>query len=216
MKKLILPFFIVLVSILAGCGGGKKQEVAKKPTETIEIPLGETKKESTMLSFFEDDVNAFEDVETFVLDEESSIKEDQPKMAQADGKENESVDLQEPTQQVDKDMRVVYFDYDSNEMRNDQKETMKSLKKDIKAWTKKGYKIVFRGHACRWSPQGDSIYNMVRSNERADTLAESLGVAENKRLVLGLGYEEPIIIEDKLTKEGQAPNRRVEIYPIAA
>ena len=57
---------------------------------------------------------------------------------------------------------------------------------------------------------------MILSNDRARSLADTLQVPDDKRTVLGLGYEEPVVIQDVKTKEGQAPNRRVEIYPIAA
>jgi len=210
MKKYSFTLSLVLLSLLAGCGG-KKTTIPEQPEQSLTMPLSNNPKEKTMLSFFDDEkIPAFEEVETFVLDEDSP-KQTNQKLAQAG---NESFNLEEPKHSVDKEKCVVYFDYDSNSIRNDQKATIASLKKEIKKWIKQGYKVVFRGHSCHWSPKADSVYNMILSNERARSLADMLQVPEENRTIVGLGYEEPMVLEGTRTKEGQAPNRRVEIYPI--
>jgi outer membrane protein OmpA-like peptidoglycan-associated protein len=211
MKNHYLFLSLALISLLAGCGGGQKIKKEESAHNSPAIPLSE-KKDGALLSFFDDEaIPAFEDVETFVLDEDSP-KQDTTKLAHAN---NPSFSLEEPRHVVDKEKYVVFFDYDSNTIKDDQKSTIVSLKKEIKKWIKQGYKVVFRGHSCRWSPKADSVYNMILSNERARSLADNLQVPEDKRTIIGLGFEEPMVIQDVRTKEGQAPNRRVEIYPIA-
>ncbi|MGE0206443.1 MAG: OmpA family protein [Candidatus Babeliales bacterium] len=209
-KRNLFPLFIILLGVLAGCGDKQVKEV-KPDTEgqKLAMPLGGDSK-GTLLSFFDEDTNTFDDVETFVLDEESHDKG--MVVAKADAKE----EFRLKPARTEGEKCCIYFDYDSNEPRADQKAQLKAVRSEINKWQKKGYKIVFRGHACCWSPKGDSLYNMIRSNERAIHAANMLGVPESKRILIGVGYDEPMIMEQAVTKEGQAANRRVEIYPLVS
>jgi len=155
------------------------------------------------VSFFDEDLGAFEDIETLVLDEEAAEK---------NGK-NTVLAFAEPIEN-DEDALVVYFDYDSSKVREDQRAKLANVKKQVNSWVEEGKKVVFKGHSCTW--HGTKDYNLALSNQRAGDLVQNIfGNADQSQVkVFGVGNEELAAFEN--TFEGQAPNRRVEIYGISA
>ncbi len=201
-------FFALLILILGlnGCGGRKNRTEPKQTHKpTTDMPTHDSK--TTKVSFFDEDASGFEDVETFVLDEESNA----PQPAQA----NTTLAWQESAATPAGHERVVYFNYDSSRPREDQQPNLAMAKESVKEWANQGHKVVFKGHACRY--HGEPAYNTALSNQRAHDLAmeitKDLGIAKEMVQCFGVGNEEPMVYDDTL--EGNAPNRRVEIYSLA-
>ncbi|MEX0940374.1 MAG: OmpA family protein [Candidatus Babeliales bacterium] len=204
MKKILFSLSFSLILILASCRDEKQFTKPMQKSKNIAIPIPED--DTIKLSFFDDqEVGDFDDMESFVLDD----SQDDKNLSLV---ENEALfGLQESEQ--NKQMRVVYFDYDSRKPRADQQETMQMLSDNIKQWTKKGYKVVFKGHSCLW--HGTRAYNLALSGQRAQCLADMCQIPKDNLKVFGVGNEEPMVFDNK-TKEEQGANRRVEVYPIIA
>ncbi|MBI2775350.1 OmpA family protein [Candidatus Dependentiae bacterium] len=202
MQKKLLVFVTLFIIVLSGCGKKKvKREHPANLAAAVDMPV--PSKGQPKVSFFDEDLGAFEDVETLVLDEENAQK----------GAKNDVLALGE-LDQNDEDVLVVYFDYDSPKVRDDQKAKLASVKKQVDTWVDEGKKVVVKGHSCTW--HGTKDYNLALSNQRASDLAQTLvgDSAKGNVKVFGVGNEELAAFEN--TFEGQAPNRRVEIYAINA
>ncbi|HEX2978442.1 MAG TPA: OmpA family protein [Candidatus Babeliales bacterium] len=203
MQKKILLFVTLFIIALSGCGKKKvKREHPANLAAAVDMPVP-SKGGQPKVSFFDEDLGAFEDVETLVLDEENAQKVEK----------SDVLALDEPDQS-DEDVLVVYFDYDSAKVRDDQKAKLASVKKQVDEWVDEGKKVVVKGHSCTW--HGTKDYNLALSNQRASDLAQTLvgDSAKGNIKVFGVGNEELAAFEN--TFEGQAPNRRVEIYAINA
>jgi outer membrane protein OmpA-like peptidoglycan-associated protein len=197
-KKLLISTFIVALLGLTSC---KRQQPSKpqtnRPEQHITMPAG-SDSTNTKVSFFNDDVGEFEHIDTLALEEEQI-------------KQPETLAWDEPAQ-VNPELKTVYFEYDSTTPRPDQQATLAQVSRAVNEWISKGYKVVFKGHACRW--HGTRAYNLALSQERASSLARRLNLKSGTYSTFGVGNEELISFEN--TKDGQAPNRRVEIYPLAS
>ena len=214
MKKNILLVVVVLLIGLSGCFGGKKakkvQHRREKSAQDVAMPLSGNNEE-IKIGFFDENMGGFEDIEAYVLDEESPEGKDLM-LAHNDELAEISFSLEEPKQQHELATKVVYFDYDSAEVQDDQKSAVDMISKKVVQWEKQGYKVVFKGHSCKW--HGTRAYNIALSGQRAQCMADLCNVPKDNIKVFGVGSEEPVIFEN--TKEGQSPNRRVEVYAIAA
>lgn len=204
-KFLVIPF-ILLVG-LSGCGGwSKKANRTQSRRRTATKVVKPQQDDEMKLGFFDENI---EDMESFVLDQESGTKD----MALAHNELSEvNFSLDEPKQEPGLETQVVYFDFDSTDMRNDQKNSVNNVISKIKQWEKQGYKVVCKGHSCKW--HGTRAYNLALSQQRAQCMADLCKISKNAMKVFGVGNEEPVSFEN--TMQGQAPNRRVEIYPISA
>lgn len=155
-----------------------------------------------------------EDVEAFVLEEEQfATGFDGSRVAY-----NHDETLTDYTlEQVDakEDTQVVYFPYDSKDLDSSQKELLKIAATKAQELVKEGKTVCCKGHSCLW--HGTRAYNLALSQSRANVIANYLekeaGIPQEKIKIFGVGTEEPIAFEE--TKEGQAPNRRVEVYALA-
>lgn len=208
MNKKALGLLFICIIGLSGC---KKQKPAPKKGDSkqVNMPFSDSTK-NAKVSFFDADVNEFEDNESFVLDEESGNKDIM--VAQNSSNETELAWGHPAVQQGQ--TQVVYFDYDSTQPRADQKGKLATVKNKVKEWTQQGYNVVCKGHACKW--HGTRSYNVALSNQRAKWMADickECQIPANSIKFFGVGNEEPV--SNETTFESQAVNRRVEIYPVA-
>ncbi len=203
MQKKIIVLLGMFIIGLSGCGGKRKTVTRNRGTDVaaaVDMPLG--KDGHPKVSFFDQDLGEFENIETFVLDDETA----------AQG--SSTVALNNAQSDDQKDALVVYFDYDSTKVRKDQQKQLAAAKEQVSKWAQKGCKVVFKGHSCKW--HGTKDYNMALSNQRAGKLAElclSDDTVEQAK-IFGVGNEELVSLDTSF--EGQAPNRRVEIYALGA
>ncbi len=107
----------------------------------------------------------------------------------------------------------IYFDLNRYRIRPSEKQKLADTVKAVKSLVDKGMSVVVEGHACCYG--GSPAYNMMLSEKRAQIVAQEFiknGIAEDRIKVVGRGNEMPVVMEQG--KEQQAPNRRVEIYPL--
>jgi peptidoglycan-associated lipoprotein len=190
---LLVPF------VLGGCGKTNKKEKKNKRSDdkSMSIPLASADAKS---SFFD------EEVEAFVLEDE--LKNGSQAVAK-----NDEVSWVAETDA--KGFKPIYFDFDRYGVRADQQEQVESDVKQAKKIVAKGEKVVVEGHACHSA--GSKSYNLLISEQRAQEIArrlESEGIAANRVTVVGRGTEMPVILGGD--KNAQAPNRRVELFPLAS
>ncbi len=212
MRQLPTLYLCIALAItLSSCKKNQLQTVpASKNCEYTHIPLGHS--DSGSISIFD------EDVEAFVLEEEVENPFNEMNNTALAFNQPEPC-LQEFTfEQLDAkdDVQTVYFAYDSKKPKAGQQETLNAITKKVQEWCKEGKKICCKGHSCRW--HGTKAYNIALSANRAEIIANEIAqraaVSKNAIKVFGVGNEEPITCDN--TQEGQAPNRRVEIYALAA
>lgn len=189
---------------LSGCGR-KKQQVKKVQHDPVSMPVASDK--NPKLGFFDENVGAFDDLESFVLDDEAMQQNQYPLVTQTD---KQSFDVA-ATDRTVPETEVVYFDYDSDQIRADQKNALAQIQKTVSQWIKDGQTVVFKGHSCKW--HGTRAYNVALSSARAEKMAQLCNISKDRMKVFGVGNEEPIVFEN--SKDGQAPNRRVEIYAVS-
>lgn len=203
MKKHLLGALVASLVLLTGCWDKKKvqpvqaknEEVATQPTAS----QSSNNAKNSLLSFFNDqDINEDSDL-VAITDADESL-------------EGSAFELADAGDKVHEKSCVVYFDYDSTHPRKDQGQAVAELNQKINEWIDEGYQVAFCGHSCRY--HGTDIYNMALSEQRAQSLKKMCALDNSKVKVFGVGNEQPVVAED-MTKEGQAPNRRVEVYPIA-
>lgn len=191
-------FVLVLLVGAAGCGKkNKKADNRKANTEiasNVDIPVAD----EGVRSFFDEEIGEF------ALADDQKAKDEFNWEDQKNGK-----------------FKVVYFEFDKYEIKNDQKDTVASnidlIKKSITDAQAEGKQpvVVIEGHACHSA--GSAVYNLALSEKRAkvlsDTLIEAGVPAENIKIV-GRGQEVPAILDGKPVEGDRAqqwPNRRDEI-----
>ena len=211
-----IGFLLILIALnLTGCK--KDQKTSLRPAREgayVDMPLGG--------DYGYGSVSVFdEDVEAFVLEEESlespfdgslsnqvSLAYNQPDASVQDFT-FEQLDTKD-------DMQTVYFSYDSKDPDHDQDENLRTLAQRAQAMNAEGRIVCCKGHSCRW--HGTRAYNIALSMNRANVIASYLeneaGIPKSNIKIFGVGNEEPVALEN--TKDGQAPNRRVEVYALAA
>ena len=193
------------ITLAPGCGGKKikQSQEPKREVALVDMPLG--LEDSNGPRFVFDD-----DIEAFVLDEANVS--DNVTLAQAS---EPVLDFEWDALEKSEQVAAVYFPYDGKVPLANQKENMEKVDQLATALYEKGETICLKGHGCKY---GTAAYNVALSNTRASTikkhLVEELHIPESHIKTFGVGNEEPVAFE--MTKEGQAPNRRVEIYGIKA
>lgn len=210
-KKLLFTLLIMGI-LLSGCRKNERphQPVDQNDIETarqegVFIPLAHN--DSASVSLFD------EDIEAFVLEDET----DNPHASSMTLAHNDAQQLdftwEEPPHLKD-EIITVNFPYDSYRPLSDQK-ALAQLTQKAQEMYKNNRIVCCKGHACPY--HGTSIYNIVLSKRRADVIAlqlEQAGIPKSHIKTFGVGNEEPIVLAD--SQEGNAPNRRVEIYALAA
>ena len=120
----------------------------------------------------------------------------------------------------DKKCKIIYFDYDRNDIRADQTTHVAvntdTVKHIINESIEAGYNpiIQINGHA---SEEGTAAYNISLSEKRAKTIADAFtqaGVSEHNIKIVAHGKEQPALLDGKPIR-GRCPqqelNRRVEV-----
>lgn len=157
-----------------------------------------------------------DDVEAFVLEEEQFSNPLEGTLLTHNHDEPIMQDYSLEQLDTKDELQVVYFPYDSKEPAGKQQELLHMIAQKAQETVKEGKTICCKGHSCQW--HGTRAYNLALSNSRAHTIAGYLekeaGIPKEKIKIFGVGTEEPVAFED--SKDGQAPNRRVEIYSLAA
>lgn len=218
MKKVFLFFVVILLFIVPGCRD-KLNKTGKKSSRKVLIPREKKKaKNKTGRSLFLEG----EDIKEFVFEEENegnmlshdlTHQKATVKLVESDSEDTDFASRQ--IEQLKYGFKRVYFDFDRYAIRKDQKDALSiNLKAVKRALTEgKDIAIVVEGHACRFA--GSDVYNIVLSEERAQSVAKWLvgqGVPVERLKIVGRGNEMPLVPHgDKIA---QAPNRRVELYTI--
>jgi len=103
--------------------------------------------------------------------------------------------------------RLVYFDYDSFEIRPEFQTLLESHAKVLKA--DKAKRVALEGHT---DERGGREYNLALGQKRSEAVRRSLtllGVGESQLEAVSFGKEKPAV--QGATEEAWAKNRRVEI-----
>jgi peptidoglycan-associated lipoprotein len=111
------------------------------------------------------------------------------------------------SQQPEAMARVVYFDYDSFEVRAEYAATLEANARYLK--TNSGRKIALEGHT---DERGGREYNLALGQKRAEAVRRSLslmGVSESQMEPVSFGEEKPAALG--MDEESYAKNRRVEL-----
>lgn len=209
-KKLIVALALLMIT-LSGCKKTQKRTVTTRNESTeqvgdIAMPIAQN--DATSVSLFD------EDIEAFVLEEEvdNPFVQDNMKVVQNDTQQLDFT-WEEPAHLKD-EMVTVHFPYDSCTPLEDQKQLAELTKKAQEIY-KNDRIVCLKGHSCKW--HGTSVYNLALSMKRSNAMAEYLmqaGIPKSHIKVFGVGNEELVAFDD--SQDGQAPNRRVEMYALAA
>lgn len=119
------------------------------------------------------------------------------------GVEVPSMDSQQPEAMA----RVVYFDYDSFEVRGEYAATLEANARYLKANSSR--KIALEGHT---DERGGREYNLALGQKRAEAVRRSLslmGVSESQMEPVSFGEEKPAALG--MDEPSYAKNRRVEL-----
>ena len=223
MKKMSL---LVLALIVALPGCGKKKESSrpvKKNTverymetadenEVVEVDMGD---DAALEDFFGSDDEDEEEEEfdgSVAMDDDGAYSIEDTDIEENDGAFN-WIDAQ-----TDDEFRKLYFTFNHYGIREDQKEALKYDIEQVKQLVAEADSsaqptVVIEGHACQ---EGTPAYNLALSEKRAKNVADlfvASGVDRNFIKIVGRGQECPAVINAG-TREGRAPNRRVEVHVI--
>jgi outer membrane protein OmpA-like peptidoglycan-associated protein len=217
MKKIVLC--IVLAALFVPACVRKKDKIVK-PVQKVQMHAEDLSKGTT----YDEDVGAFvleDDANRDIFAEAHDVHKGEvehvlPSPTQQQGDLDDAwawqeLDEEQPTQ-------VIHFDYDSAVIRPDQDTIVRYNAQLAKAACEDGARIVIEGHSCLITRS--QIYNQALSQRRADAIKRrfvELGVPG--KYVKAVGRGTSCLITHDEGKEGQAPNRRVEvkfIYPQGA
>jgi outer membrane protein OmpA-like peptidoglycan-associated protein len=195
-NRMYVLFFGLLV--VAGCGKRKKDSNC---TGINEEQSGYKSGEKKVFD---------ENVDAFMLDDE------QNPFGMPNGQRSSMDDASTWNPEDRKgNFEAIYYDYDKATIRPDQQPVLARNVQKIQEAVAQGDTVVLEGHACKFG--GSVPHNVALSVERSESVKDYLvdqGIAEDKLKVVGRGNEMPKVVSGN--KEQQAPNRRVEIYAVAA
>jgi outer membrane protein OmpA-like peptidoglycan-associated protein len=194
MKK-FLPLLLLVAALVPACkkNKDKKQKNSKHSTN---MPLSNSKYAKS--SFFDEKLDGF-------------VLEDDEKAASL------ASNSAAPSWVSDADttgFNPIHFAFDSSAIRPDQEAIVNSDIKVAEKIVRKGSNLVVEGHADHAA--GSKAYNLLISEHRAQEVAhrlENAGIAQDKIKIVGRGNELPVILGGN--KDEQAPNRRVELFPLS-
>ena len=165
--------------------------------------------------------NAFdEDIEEFVLADKNELN---PFASDADsesasGEDFENNDNEEDiiVQEQKNAAKTIYYGFNEYKIAPEQVAGMDYNVKQMKLALKNDPHTLFivEGHACRSA--GSDSYNMSLSNRRGSECIKYLvknNIPKTSLKLVGRGSEMPIVLTGNA--QAQAPNRRVEIFPIS-
>lgn len=203
MKNKSAVFLLSLLVVVAGCGKKNKKAENKAASgeisKNVDIPVAD----GDVSSFFDGDLGEY----TLADDKGTGNKVDAGDFAFED---------------ADKQgYKVVYFDFDGYNLRQDQEESiafdLARIKQSLADANTRGANpvVIIEGHACHSA--GSATYNLALSEKRAKVLSDRLvaeGIAAENIKIVGRGKELPAIIDGKPCtgdREQQWPNRRDEV-----
>ncbi len=219
MKKMC-SLSLLLVLFAAGCGkkkdSGKKHEASKKmaslngtefTSDRIEDVDGVA--EFAFLNDDElDDRNLVASADQ--IDKAEKIKHEA--LAKEARGENE---LLATADESSLGFKRVQFDFNKNNIRQDQLDTVNADIEAAKVAVAQGKTVVVQGHTCQ---MGAAAYNMSLSQQRAETVKKQMvkaGVEADHVKTVGFGYEHPLVWSDTTDREQKivelSPNRRAEV-----
>jgi len=226
MKKMSL-LVLVLVLALPGCGdkSKKSQPVKRNSIEKNADITGQTFE----LDGDDIDFDDLEDINDLLqgLGLESDTVEDLD-LSDVDvdmGDEDEDTMLDVPVEeeafnwvdaQTDDELKKLYFSFNHYGLRPDQQQAVAYDIEQVKQLLAEADDaqpiVVIEGHACQ---EGSNLYNLALSEKRAKNVADmfvAAGIDRSAIKVVGRGQECPVAIST--SREGRAPNRRVEVRVI--
>lgn len=185
MKK--LSILLLTAALLPGCKKKAKEE--KKDDKSVNIPLASA---GTSKGFFD------ENIDGFVL-EDDGVKKDEPVLAAGDTKR----------------FKTIHFAFDKYDISHDQESLVEADAQEALKVAREDQKtIVVEGHADHSA--GSKTYNLILSEHRAQEVArrmEDAGVPHEQIKTVGRGTEMPVVMGG--SRDEQAPNRRVEVFPLS-
>jgi len=235
MKKGIALTIVMLIS-LPGCTK-KKHEFQKLAMaeevdifSSVNIPLADAIEDETNIalddadtvqSFFDRETGEFESEEDLAI---SMVSDDAVEQKDIQEDSLEEFSWVEAAKEGDEEFKAVYFDWDSEEVRVEQRESVsydiQQVQEELKVSKKTGIEpiIIVEGHACHSA--GSPAYNLALSERRAKKVADRFvdaGIGRDNIKIVGRGQDVPAIIDsEKVTgsREEQWLNRRVEVRVI--
>ncbi len=219
MRKIFIAVCLTSAVFFFGCGKKSKKEedtkVAMSEINDTEIPLysedGERIFDSSQgtvrdLAFVDDGVEELIEREDRGVDSEFDEWDD------ADSELNLAWDDSEKNEF---EFKVVNFDLNRNEIREDQKGIVSENVKLADNAVKSGKTVVVAGHSCIL---GSESYNLSLSEKRAKAIRDEMiknGIPSDKVKILGCGGEYPLVISDSINRQDKIKelgvNRRAEI-----
>ncbi len=213
MKKVCALALVLLLS-LPGCWWRRKKVETKPRNEvykTVDIPVAGDSIEKQ--SFYDSDIADFigqdelpsaVDIDQLPADEPMAYKDVAP----------------------DAQFKTIYFDFDGDNIREDQRASLSSdismIKEKMQNHESTGFTsevlVVTEGHSCHSA--GSEAYNIALSERRAKTIRDALveeGIPASAIKIVGRGSEMAAIINGKPVegdREAQWPNRRCEVKVI--
>lgn len=230
MRKLFFAACIVSLFCLGGCSKEKKDKKSVLNSVSGESGLLTTKGGIPIYPSDDDKIFDFSDgdVKDFVfIDEDdekgSSNQFEVSSKKQVDlkdewdesGEEELKLTWSDEEEGENFDFKVVNFDLNRNQIRDDQKNLVAENVKIAEEAVKSGKKVVVAGHCCEL---GSPSFNMSLSEKRAKTIRDEMvkgGVPKEKIKILGCGSEFPVVLSDsrdrKIKIEELSANRRAEV-----
>ena len=227
MKKEFI-FALTLLLSIAGCRSKRDGEIVKpaRPMSAtnIDVPVVE---DSTR-SFFDEDINEFS---TEGMMDDMDVNPEMDSSARAIDVEQmyEPMDefmWQEEEENKQASFQPIYFDWDSQALKEDQKEIIaqnveiaKQMVEECEAMGMSKPTFVIDGHTSSAGTASES-YKIALSEKRAQVLGNYLieqGIPQECIKVVGRGSEMPAVIEGKVVdgdRQDQWANRRDEIRVI--
>ena len=174
---------VVLALVVAGCGKKKStDDISGKNKKMAKADLPVKEEAENLLD--ESDISDF----SFVDGEDKAKKE---VTASADSVELDTEAPATDQERAASAFKTVYFDFNKNILRGDQREVVAHDAEIAKTAVEKGKKVVIEGHC---DQIGSAAYNLALSQRRAEAVKEAMlaqGVAAENVKTLGYGYEHP-------------------------
>ncbi len=221
-----LLFSVGLLLCLCSCGGGKHQpkHIKSKKTEKVaQIDMsiiGDNKETSEMLAF-SDDTDSFENIESFVLEEDGGfgsfssleLNDDNNELLTLNDPSNINFSWEAIQEEAQEAFQTVYFGYDNSCISQDERTKVAKNVEYANKLVEEGKTIVCKGKACNWG--GTEVYNLAISDQRAQSVACELkvaGISEDYIKAFGVGTKESLICGN--AKADHAVDRCVELYTL--
>lgn len=231
MQKLSLALFCLSLPLFfANCG--KKKETEKKETNN-ELAFSTTKNVEEKTTTFAHD-SEFLDSDTNDLADFAFIDNDDADEAingtTASNEQNTSNELAMDAIEADEEDLVAFqgervqFDFDKNDIRNDQTAALEKNYQVVKKALEENKEITISGHTCQ---MGSARHNLALSLKRAEAVKKEMvnrlaseavvskKEAQEKIKTMGLGFESPLVWSDETDrvkrKDELAINRRAEL-----